>query len=61
MMHDVFPRDGVLRDATAESHRRNTSLPTPTVQCHAANLMPLSNGDLGCVWSAGRRKAWPTS
>lgn len=25
-------------------------IPSPCVQNHASNLMPLANGDLGCVW-----------
>ncbi len=31
-------------------------LPAPTIQCHAANLMPLPNGDLGCVWFGGTQE-----
>ncbi|MFC4012614.1 exo-alpha-sialidase [Nonomuraea purpurea] len=31
-------------------------LPTPTVQAHAANLMPLPGGDLGCVWFGGTQE-----
>lgn len=31
-------------------------LPAPTVQCHAANLMPLPDGRLGCVWFGGTQE-----
>lgn len=31
-------------------------LPTPTVQCHAANLAFLPNGDLACVWFGGTQE-----
>ncbi|SEG23088.1 Predicted neuraminidase (sialidase) [Nonomuraea solani] len=34
-------------------------LPTPTVQAHAANLMPLPGGDLGCVWFGGTQEGMP--
>lgn len=31
-------------------------LPTPTVQCHAANLHRLPGGDLACVWFGGTQE-----
>lgn len=31
-------------------------IPSPCVQNHAANLMPLSNGDIGCVWFGGSQE-----
>jgi len=31
-------------------------LPAMTVQCHAANLMPLADGSLGCVWFGGTQE-----
>ncbi len=31
-------------------------LPAPTIQCHAANLMPLGDGTLGCVWFGGTQE-----
>lgn len=31
-------------------------IPSPCVQNHAANLMPLPNGDLGCVWFGGTQE-----
>ena len=35
---------------------RWSDLPAPTVQCHAANLMPLGDGTLGCVWFGGTQE-----
>ncbi len=46
--------DGVLRarsDGGGEA-----LLPTPTVQCHAANLAFLPGGDLACVWFGGTQE-----
>ncbi|MBE7202311.1 MAG: glycosyl hydrolase, partial [Parafilimonas terrae] len=37
----------------AGSGRMEAFIPSPCVQNHAANLMPLANGDLGCVWFGG--------
>ena len=34
-------------------------LPSPCVQNHAANIMPLRNGDLGCVWFGGTQEGMP--
>ena len=34
-------------------------LPAPTVQCHAANLLPLADGSLGCVWFGGTQERNP--
>ena len=31
-------------------------IPSPCVQNHAANLMPLPNGDLACVWFGGTQE-----
>ena len=49
-------RDGILRQVGGSSARHAALLPTRTVQCHAANLMPLANGDLACVWFAGTQE-----
>lgn len=42
--------EGVAAGLTADD------LPAPTVQCHAANLMPLADGSLGCVWFGGTQE-----
>lgn len=49
--------DGVVRDAG--SGRRDAYLPAATVQSHAANLMHLPDGTLGCVWFGGTQEGVP--
>jgi predicted neuraminidase len=51
---EVLPTDGVLRPRDGGGH--TAYLPTPTVQCHAANLAWLPNGDLACVWFGGTQE-----
>jgi predicted neuraminidase len=51
--------DGVLRAHADDPSRRDAFLPTTTVQVHAANLMTLRNGDLGCVWFGGTQEGVP--
>ncbi len=46
--------DGVLREI--EPNRRETYLSAGTAQSHAANLMPLPSGELGCAWFAGTQE-----
>jgi predicted neuraminidase len=51
--------DGVVRvrDEATFPHAFPTALlPTPTVQCHAANLAWLPGGDLACVWFGGTQE-----
>ena len=50
----ALPTDGRLRDR--DGGGRAAYLPTPTVQCHAANLAWLPNGDLACVWFGGTQE-----
>lgn len=45
--------DGIVRPARFDPDRRQAYLPSPVVQNHAANLIELANGDLGCVWFGG--------
>jgi predicted neuraminidase len=40
----------------AGPYGQETLLPAPTAQAHAANLMPLPGGDLGCVWFGGTQE-----
>jgi predicted neuraminidase len=54
-----LPTDGVIRSRADAPDRRDAYLPTPTVQVHAANLMTLGNGDLGCVWFGGTQEGVP--
>lgn len=45
----LHPREGVPGVMEAD-------LPAPRVQCHAANLMTLGDGALGCVWFSGTQE-----
>lgn len=45
--------DGRLRPATSDGDRIEAFIPSPSIQNHAANLMTLPDGDLGCVWFGG--------
>lgn len=47
-----------LGEATkgTDVYRQDDYLPTPTVQSHAANLMPLPARDLGCAWFGGTQE-----
>ena len=49
--------DGVVHDAGPG--RRDAYLPAATVQSHAANLMQLPDGTLGCVWFGGTQEGVP--
>ena len=51
---EVLPADGMLRARDGGGH--TAYLPTPTVQCHAANLAWLPGGDLACVWFGGTQE-----
>jgi predicted neuraminidase len=48
--------DGRLRARGDGSGIVEAYLPSPCVQNHAANLMPLADGDLGCVWFGGTQE-----
>jgi predicted neuraminidase len=48
--------EGRLRRVEEDPERSETFIPSPCVQNHAANLMPLGNGDLGCVWFGGTQE-----
>lgn len=39
-----------------DAARLIADIPSPCVQNHAANLMPLPNGDLACVWFGGSQE-----
>jgi len=57
-MTTLTPLDlsGVLAPAKDDPARLEAFLPSPCVQNHAANLMPLPNGDLACVWFGGTQE-----
>jgi predicted neuraminidase len=50
---------GVIRPAEDDTARLDAYLPSPCVQNHAANVMPLPDGDLGCVWFGGTQEGIP--
>jgi len=54
-----LPTDGAIRSRADAPDRRDAYLPTSTVQVHAANLMTLGNGDLGCAWFGGTQEGVP--
>lgn len=49
-------RTGTLQPVAEDPVRREAFIPSPCVQNHAANLMPLPNGDLACVWFGGTQE-----
>jgi predicted neuraminidase len=53
------PHDGVLRPATHGLGGSEALIPSPCIQNHAANLMPLKDGSLGCVWFGGTQEGIP--
>jgi predicted neuraminidase len=55
----VLDRSGIVTQASGDPDRRDAFLPSPCVQNHAANIMPLPNGDLACVWFGGTQEGIP--
>ncbi|MCX5496708.1 exo-alpha-sialidase [Kaistia dalseonensis] len=51
--------DGEIRPVAGDEARAEALLPSAVPQSHAANLLPLSNGDLACVWFAGTQEGLP--
>ncbi len=56
MSDTTLPANGILRPATHALHGTETLIPSPCVQNHAANLLPLANGDVLCVWFGGTQE-----
>jgi predicted neuraminidase len=54
---ETIARDGIVRPVGRD--RAEAFLPSPCVQNHAANLMPLPDGSLGCVWFGGTQEGVP--
>jgi len=48
-----------LHAALGDPARIEAFIPAASVQCHAANVMPLPNGDLACVWFGGTQEGIP--
>ncbi|MBK7791316.1 MAG: exo-alpha-sialidase [Betaproteobacteria bacterium] len=53
---DPAQLSGALHAAEGDPDRIVADLPTECVQNHAANLMPLPDGDIGCVWFGGTQE-----
>jgi len=64
-MDDIVPDIGLidrpehLATAPGDPARRECFIPTQCVQNHAAFLMPLPGGDLGCAWFGGTQEGVP--
>src|SRR3954470_3158603 len=50
---------GHVLPAPDDADRREAFIPPATVQSHAANLMPLPDGSLCCVWFGGTQEGVP--
>lgn len=48
--------DGILRDRADHAGQQEAFIPSPCPQNHAANLMTLGDGALGCVWFGGTQE-----
>lgn len=55
----VIERTEVLAAAPGDPARIEAFIPTPCVQNHAAFLLPLPGGDMGCVWFGGTQEGVP--
>lgn len=53
------PGAALVQPAATDAARQEAFIPSPCVQNHAANIMPLRNGDLGCVWFGGTQEGIP--
>lgn len=53
------PDGPTVRPAEADPVRLEAYLPSNCVQNHAANILPLPNGDLACVWFGGTQEGIP--
>lgn len=54
---DIFGlRDGLLRPRDGRTGQDEAFLPSPCPQNHAANLMTLPDGSLGCIWFGGTQE-----
>jgi predicted neuraminidase len=52
----VIERDGIIKTAPGDPARLEAFLPSPCAQNHAANIMPLKNGDILCAWFGGTQE-----
>ena len=52
----IPPFDGVIRQHQQDEHIAWAMLPCACPQNHAANLLPLDDGSLMCVWFGGSQE-----
>lgn len=55
----IIDKPETLAPAPGDPTRLDCFIPTPCVQNHAAFLMELPGGDLGCVWFGGTQEGVP--
>lgn len=55
----AFTLPGRLHAAAGDAARTDAYLPAATVQCHAANLLALANGEVLCAWFGGTQEGVP--
>jgi len=55
-MSAVVNRDGVIRPVKQDPQLLTAMLPSPCPQNHAANLLPLPDGRVLCVWFGGTQE-----
>jgi predicted neuraminidase len=51
--------DACIVRPAADTARQEAYLPSDCVQNHAANILPLPNGDIACVWFGGTQEGIP--
>jgi predicted neuraminidase len=51
--------DACIVRPAADTARHEAYLPSACVQNHAANILPLPNGDVACVWFGGTQEGIP--
>jgi len=54
--HQAAENAACLHPHPEDTSRLIADIPSPCVQNHAANLMPLPNGDIACVWFGGSQE-----
>lgn len=55
-MSVTVTRDGIVRPQPEDGRVETAMLPSSCPQNHAANLLPLPDGTLMCVWFGGTRE-----
>jgi predicted neuraminidase len=59
-MDQIGSADAAVPTPRADDPSRlDAFIPSPCVQNHAANILPLADGDIGCVWFGGTQEGIP--